>query len=166
MKDWFMSGSHPKDYLNVIDDAVTYEGKKAARLRCKVDEPGGFGTLMQSFKANKYRDKRMRFSGVVKSEGVTDSAGLWMRVDDDDSKLLEFDNMQERSIKGDTDWQRYPVVLDIPPKGDSVHFGILLVGKGQVWLSDVRFEEAPNEATTGREKQLPDEPGNLDFSKE
>ena len=166
MKTWFLAGSHPNDYTDAIDNAVTYEGKKAAHLRCTVDEPGGFGTLMQSFKADQYRNKRMRFSGAVKSEGVTNWAGLWMRVDDDDAKLLEFDNMQERSIEGDTDWQRYPVVLDIPLKGDSIHFGILLDGKGQVWLSDVRFEEAPNEPITGRKKQLPDEPGNLDFSNE
>ncbi len=106
----------------------------------------------------------MRFSAVVKSKGVTDWSGLWMRIDDDDDKLLEFDNMGDRPIKGDTDWQRYQVVLDLPLKSISIHFGILLSGKGQVWLSDVCFEEAPNEPTTSKKKVLPDEPANLDFS--
>jgi hypothetical protein len=166
MKHWILAGSHPKDYVDGIDAAITYEEKKAAHLRCQVDEPGGFGTLMQSFKADHYHNKRMRFSAAVKSEGVTEWAGLWMRVDGDDTKSLEFDNMQERPIKGDTDWQRYQVVLDVPLKGISVHFGILLAGKGQVWLSDVRFEDAPNEPTTSYGKQLLDEPLNLDFSEE
>jgi len=164
MKHWFLAGSHPKDYINGIDATVTYEGKKVVHLRCQVDEPGGFGTLMQSFKADRYCNKRMRFSAAVRSEGVTEWAGLWMRIDGDDGKSLEFDNMQERSIKGDTDWQRYQVVLDIPLKGSSVHFGILLAGRGQVWLSDVIFEESPNEPTTTT--GLPDEPTNLDFSME
>ena len=165
MKPWFLAGSHSKDYISGIDAAVTHKERKAAHLRCQVDEPGGFGTLMQSFKADQYRNKRMRFSATVKSESVTEWAGLWMRIDDDDGKLLKFDNMEDRSIKGDTDWQGYQVVLDIPLGGSSVHFGILLSGKGQVWLSDVRFEEAPNEPTTGKGK-LPDEPSNLDFLKE
>lgn len=165
MQDWFMAGSHPKDYTHGIDTVITYEGKKAAHLRCQVDEPGGFGTLMQSFKADNFHNKRMRFSAVVKSEGVANWAGLWMRIDGNDrGESLEFDNMQERPIEGNTDWKKYQVVLDVPPKGASVHLGILLDGKGQVWLSDVHFEEAPNEPTTG--KRLPDGPGNLDFSKE
>src|SRR5258705_36302 len=144
MKSWFLAGSHAKDYIDGIDTAVTYKEMKAAHLRCQVGEPGGFGTLMQSFKADRYLNKRMRFSAAVKSEGVTGWAGLWMWVDDDDGKLLKFDNMEDRSIKEDTDWKRYQVVLDIPLKGSSVHFGIVLSGEGQVWLSDVRFEEAPN----------------------
>ena len=168
MQDWFMAGSHPEDYIHGIDTAIAlnYEGKKVAHLRCRVDEPvNGFGTLMQSFKADNYHNKRMCFSAVVKSEGVTKWAGLWMRIDGNDGgKSLEFDNMQERPIKGDTDWKKYQVVLDVPLKSASIHFGTLLDGKGQAWLSDVHFEEAPNEPTTG--KTLPDGPANLDFSKE
>lgn len=67
--------------------------------------------------------------------------------------------MGKRAIKGTgTDWQRYRVVLDIPEESTGIFFGILLDGKGQVWLSSVQFEEAPNELESN------DEPGNLDVS--
>ena len=47
----------------------------------QISTTSGFGTLMQSFKSNRYRNKRMLFSGVVKTEDVSGWAGLWMRID-------------------------------------------------------------------------------------
>lgn len=164
MKCWFLAGASPKDYAVGIDDAVSYDGKKAAYLRSVVEKPSEFGTLMQNFKANRYLNKRMRFAAAVKSEDVGGWAGLWMRIDGGEKKdSLRFDNMQKRAIKGSTDWQRYQVVLDIPEESTGIFFGILMDGKGQVWLSDVQFEEAPNEPTTDLDGGQ-EEPGNLDFS--
>jgi AraC family transcriptional regulator len=118
--------------------------------------------LMQNFKSHRYRGKRVRFSAVVKSENISSWAGLWMRVDGDKGEILRFDNMEKRSIKGTTDWGRHHVVLDVPEESTGIFFGILLDGTGQVWLSGVQFEEAPNEPTTDSVER--DEPGNLDFS--
>jgi len=38
------------------------------------------------FKADDYRNKRMRLSAAVKSEGIEDWAGLWMRIDGPDQR--------------------------------------------------------------------------------
>jgi hypothetical protein len=41
---------------------------------------------------------------IVKSEGVTDWAGLWMCVNSEGKKdTLQFDNMERRAIKGITE---------------------------------------------------------------
>jgi len=167
MKDWFMAGSHPKDYEHGIDNNTTYESKNAAYLKSIVADIEGFGTLMQMFQADDFRNKRMRFSSMVKSEEVDGWAGLWMRVDGpEQGKHLEFDNMQDRSITGTTDWQRYEVVLDVPQESTNVAFGILLHGTGRVWLSDVDFGEVGIDVpvTSVRNRKYPKRPGNLDFS--
>jgi hypothetical protein len=169
MQSWFLAGSHPKEYNNGIDTTTTYNGKNSGYLACKVANPTGFGTLMQMFKADDYRGKRMRFSAVVKSEDIAgdDWAGLWMRVDGPVSgEHLAFDNMRNRPIKGTTDWQQYEVVLDVAPTSVYIAFGILLSGKGKVWLSDVHFEEvgADVPTTTLDQGRYPDKPGNLDFA--
>ncbi len=57
MKHWFMAGSHPNDYEQGIDSAVTYNGKNSGYLKAGVAQPEGFGTLMQMFKADQYRNK-------------------------------------------------------------------------------------------------------------
>lgn len=87
-----------------------------------------------------------------------------MRVDSPEN-TLEFDNMRDRPIKGSTEWQRHQVVLDVPEEGSSIHFGVLLNGKGQVWLTSLRFEEAPDEPVTAIADSdgLEYEPANLDF---
>src|SRR5215471_2565906 len=164
MKCWFLA-NRPKDYVIGIDDTISNNGMKAAYLRSAVDQPSAFGTMMQTFKSVRYRNKRMRFSAVVKSEDVAEWAGLWMRIDGEKGETLRFDNMEKRSIKGTTDWQKYQVVLDVPEESVAIFFGILLDGKGQVWISDVQFEEAPNEPTTDSETTA-EEPGSLDFSED
>jgi hypothetical protein len=48
--------------------------------------------------------------------------------------------MQDRSIKGTTEWKKYDVVPDVPQNASGIFFGVLLSGTGTVRLSDARFE--------------------------
>lgn len=163
-----MAGSHPSDYELDLDSNTTFENKPTGYIRAKKARPAGFGTMMQMFKADNYRGKRMRLSAYVKSAGITGWAGLWMRVDGPEyGKHLAFDNMGNRPIKGTTDWQKYEIVLDVAENATHVAFGILLEGKGQAWLSPFSFEEVgPEVASTSFEKtpEYPDRPFNLDFA--
>jgi len=177
MESWVLAGSHPRNYESGIETKVTYNAKKCGYLTCLGEEPQGFGTLMQMFKADEYRNKRMRFSAVVKSERVEAMAGIWMRVDGpEDGKALGFDTMLNRPIRGTTDWQQCEVVLDVPQASVFVAFGFGLGGRGQAWLSDVRFEEVgtdvpvtsprgeyPTEVRVASHQGDPSKPGNLDF---
>ncbi len=163
-KGWFVAGSKPTEYESGVDTQTAYSGHPSAYLKAKVPSVDGFGTLMQDFRADHYLGKRVRFSAFVKTEHAQDWAGLWMRVDKE-SKQLAFDNMQDRSIKGTTDWKRYDVVLDVPQDATGIFFGVLLSGSGTVWLSHAKFEiVGPNVLTTnGAGQQKSDEPMNLDF---
>ena len=166
MQGWFMAGSDPDDYELGIDATATREGRSSAFVASKATKSEGFGTMMQMFTGEEYRGKRMRIRCQVKSADVKGWAGLWMRVDGpQEGKHLAFDNMQNRAIKGTTDWQSYEVVLDVAPEATAIAFGVLLNGAGKVWLNDFRFEEVSNEVkTTSTKKGLPTSPSNLDFS--
>jgi hypothetical protein len=163
-KGWFIAGSKPTEYESGIDTVAAYNGHPSAYLKAKVSSVEGFGTLMQDFRADHYLGKRVRFSAFVKTERAQDWAGLWMRVDKE-SKQLAFDNMEDRSIKGTTDWKQYDVVLDVPQDATGIFFGVLLSGTGTVWLSEAKFEiVGPNVLTTNRVVQSrQDEPMNLGF---
>jgi hypothetical protein len=164
---WILAGSKPANYDTGVDRATVYNGLPSAYLKAKADEDG-FGTLMQSFSADQYVGKRVRFSGNVKSDSVTQWAGLWMRVDGKSgSAPLAFDNMQDRAIKGTSGWQRYQVVLDVPQGATGVALGILLAGPGQVWLNNTNIEVVSTDvAPTGKAGGLlPDGPKNLGFDK-
>ena len=83
-------------------------------------------------------------------------------------KLLQFDNMDDRPIKGTTDWKEYSVVLDVPETATALAYGIFVSGAGTAWLNDVQMIEVGSGVkSTNMENtfKLPDAPQNLDFSK-
>lgn len=165
-KGWFPAGSHPKEYEMTVDRAVTHSGKASASLKSTAEKTGGFGTLMQTFKADTFHGKRVRLSGHVRAKDVADWAGLWMRVDGPGNQMLAFDNMQERAVKGTRDWQKYEIVLDVSADALEISFGLLLSGKGEVWMDDLAFEVVGKEVpTTGGtlSQRAPKGPKNLDF---
>ena len=181
---WHIAGSNRTDYESDVDPMAAYNGHPSAYLRSRRPFVEGFGTLMQSFRADHYLGKRVRLSAFVRTEGVQGSAGLWMRVDRG-GKPVEFDNMQNRPIEGTTAWRKYEVVLDVPPGATGIFFGILLGQSGTVWINSVELEvvstavpvtgkwtpppysstraKAVPVSREGRALPLPEEPRNLDF---
>lgn len=91
-----------------------------------------FATMMPSFKANKYKGKRLKLSAFIKTETVEGFCGLWRRVDNASDDILQFDNMSNRPITKTTNWNRYSIVLDVPENSATISFGVLLNGKGHV----------------------------------
>jgi len=163
---WIRAGSAPADFDMGVDQSVAHSGKASGYLKSKVAKPTGFGTLMQMCKAEQFHGKRVRLSAWVKTDNVTGWAGLWMRVDGPEAKMLAFDNMQSRPIKGTWGWTQYNIVLDVAPDAKDIAFGILLEGTGGVWLDDLSFETVDRSVpTTGSigGGDLAAEPNNLDF---
>lgn len=163
-RGWFMAGSKPQEFEAGVDAEHAYQGHVSAFLKSKQSSVDGFGTLMQSIRAEQYRGKRVRLSGFVNSQEVVGWAGLWMRVDQG-KDMVVLDDMEDRPIKGTTNWQRYDVVLDIPQNATGISFGILLAGTGEVWLSSTKFDVVEVDVpTSASEKTIPDKPVNLEFT--
>jgi hypothetical protein len=172
-RGWYLGGSGAGEYDSGIAQAQ-YHGHRVVYLKATTSTPKGFGTLMQDFRADDYAGKRVRFSAKLKAEDVANWAGLWMRVDKTTTgssapKILAFDNMQERPVKGTLDWKAYEVVLDVPNDATGIFFGVLLNGTGNVLMSEVKIETVgPDVATTSMPKEAPqarpNSPTNLDFA--
>jgi len=160
----YLAGSKPADYESGIDAQAQYNSHPSAYLKSKKTSIDGFGTLMQDFRAEQYVGKRFRLTAFVKTDGVQEWAGLWMRVDKG-RESVAFDNMQDRPIKGTSGWHQYEVVLDVPENASGIFFGLLLRGSGTVWVKSVKVEPVgPEVPTTGTAAlQHRDHPNNLDF---
>jgi hypothetical protein len=163
---WGAAGSYPDDYEMGVDTTVAYCGTVSAYVKSKSDARG-FGTLMQECKAYQYRGKRIKMSAYVKTQGVRDGAQLWLRVDGPEDTMMSFDNMSNRAICGTKDWDRYEIVLDVPNEAVELAYGVLLAGKGIVWVDNFEFEEVGSEAPTTDMIQgeiiYGNVPSNLDF---
>ena len=85
-----------------------------------------------------FAGRTLELRGFLRTEDVTDFAGLWMR-EDDASGSVAFDNMQGRQLKGTTDWTEYSISLPLKPDGKRLSIGVLNSGAGKVWADDLRL---------------------------
>jgi len=168
-KGWFAAGSDPADFDMELVDDVSFESKPVVRMRGVNKDCEGFGTMMQVCKSDRYRGQRLRLSAAVRSENLDGWAGLWFRVDPrQQAPSLAFDNMQDRAIKGTTDWTRHSIVLDVAEESFHLAFGALMSGMGSLWLAEFRLErvglDVPSTSMKDIAHRYSELPVNLDFS--
>jgi AraC family transcriptional regulator len=165
---WLVAGSAPNDYEFSRDTSTAQSGQSSALIAAKSGiTSSGFGTLMQTIDADNYRGARWRMSCYLKTRDVA-KAQMWMRVDGPDRKILSFDNMDSRPVRGTTPWTRYEIVLDVPADSIDIAFGFFLTqGGGKVWGDNFKFEKVdstvPVTAPASVAPARPKEPINADF---
>ena len=164
---WFKAGSSPKSYEMGIDKGAGQNGNNAATIKSIDKKIKGFGTLMQDCLPAQYLGKRIRMKGFLKTKDVTEWCGFWLRIDQAGSDHpLSFDNMNDRLVKGTTEWTKYEIVLDVPLKASNIAFGALLSGTGQIWFDNLSFEIVDNSVPITGKYEYPKplgDPVNLDF---
>lgn len=169
---WIVTGTcAPQKFEAAFDREVFFKGTKSVVLKSTSTEleTGDYYTVMQQFKAKNYIGKRVRLSGFVKAKGVTGWGGLWMRIDSITANIIKIDNMQNRPITGDTDWNHYSVVLDVPENSAIINIGMLLYGTGELWMDNVSFDIVDKNipaTDVDISSELPEEPTNLSFEEQ
>lgn len=139
---WTLSGSNRKAYEALLDRETFHGGAASAMIRCRQKSCAGFGALLQSIQTDEYSGQRVRLSGWVKAE-KGGQPRLWMRVDGEHGEMLTFDNMDNRAKNGPFDWRRQEIVLDVPPQGALIYFGLIKDGGGAAWVDDLALEVVP-----------------------
>ena len=171
LKGWFKAGNSPKSYKIGLDNSIFQNGEKSAFIESTESDINGFGTLMQTCSAKEYLGKKVKMSGFIKTENISNWVGMWLRIDSKkNSDMKYFDNMRDRQIKGTINWTKYEIILDIPTNSNSMNFGVLINGTGKVWFDNLSFEvvgkstEKFNDSLNiGISNKLLPKPTNLDF---
>jgi hypothetical protein len=168
IKGWFKSGSLPEGYKTGLDNSVFQKGQKSAFIESLDKDIEGFATIMQRCNAKNYLGTRIKMTGFIKSENVADWAGMWLRIDSKTAmESLGFDNMQDRPIKGTTDWTKCEITLNVPEESGTINFGVLMSGTGKIWFDNISFEildnAIPKVSKDSIALTVPEKPVNLDF---
>ncbi|MEW5740613.1 MAG: hypothetical protein AB1938_16915 [Myxococcota bacterium] len=145
---WALTGSKPDAYEIRCDDVFTDCAIPILRTRALASEPYGMGSLTHSEGAQPWRGARVELKAELRTGRVDGWAGLWMRIDGPDGKVLAFDNMQNRPLRGTTSFQWYSVVLDVPADAERISFGVMLHGPGAVFIRELHFDAADTEVTS------------------
>ena len=120
-----------------VDSVVKQSGKYS--LLIDWDKKYGEWTASNYVIGKSFKGKTIKLTGYVKTEGVEESAGLWMRIDGD-GKTLAFDNMATRPITGTTDWKEYSVELEYAEEeAIRITVGGLISGKGKLWTDNLHI---------------------------
>jgi hypothetical protein len=159
---WFVS--HPSPDIHRIGLDPMHQGVAVIEtLPGAEPREDQTGVLMQSIAADVYRGQTIAFSADLQTEAAG-SGTLWMRIDGQAGRTLRFDNMMhdaDRALRGTTGWRPVRVVLDVPDEAATIHFGMLLVGKGRLRARGLRLDPVA-EQPTGRNPRPP-RPANLGF---
>ena len=142
-KGWWFGGKI-EDFKPGTDSTLFQHGRKCATLESVHDNPADFCTLMQTIMVKEYAGKRVRMTGYIKSQGSDVKGAMWIRVDDFGNKIsADFDNMMDRPVTGNSDWQKCEIVFDVPEKA-VVALGFILQGTGKIWVDNVSLEVVPD----------------------
>jgi len=133
-----------KAFVAKSDDAylpvLTEHYSIVERAIAGTQAPSANAIVVGSFPVERVRGKRITFSGAIRTAGLNGFAGLWWRVDGPGGEVLAFDNMNSRQIKGDTDWGRHEIELDVPEEAVGIAFGVLMIGKGTAWFDALSID--------------------------
>jgi hypothetical protein len=133
-----------------VDSAMTGSSQPIHSVRCNNRNQPSFGGAYYAFDSAPYRGKRVRISGWLKAAGIgavanpryssaQGEAGLWLAIDlGTDSRQ---DRMEDRTVKGTTDWVYRDFVVDVPNGNGKMLVGFWMQGMGQVWVRDLKVEE-------------------------
>lgn len=166
---WFISGINPTDYIfhtgeggsgrrslgvsdadelrsRIFENSVLFpppEGLRAVSIRSRPTvRPGGMGTLSRTAPARRFAGKRVRLSADLRTERAG-RVQMWMKVSGAGDRVLAFDDMQSRPLRGTTRWRRYSIVLQVPANATEITYGFLLAGSGTAWAKDFAVNVTP-----------------------
>ena len=178
---------YPDDgsYQVTLDKETKVSGEASLHVK-GVGSNRSYFSMFQGFKADDYRGKRLRFSGQLKTKDIKDPAHpdetfargfLWLLIHNDKGQQIIGDEMFDRSLRGTNDWTPCEIVVDVPRDARKVTIGARMILEGEMWVDGLRLDVVgknvkptvePKLITYQNplEKDLPDQPVNLDLDKE
>jgi C-terminal processing protease CtpA/Prc len=132
-KGW---GGGPPGTL-AVDGQTVHSGRWALRIDRNEKSPGAFTSLTKTLPID-FAGTSVELHGFLRTQDVSEFAGLWMR-EDSDAGSVAFDNMQQRQLKGTTGWTEYSITLPLDKSANRLVFGVLASGTGKTWADDLRL---------------------------
>ncbi|MFI5221239.1 MAG: hypothetical protein ACHQK8_02855 [Bacteroidia bacterium] len=140
---WVASGSKVKSYDMSIAKGAGVNGGDCATIKSIEEKIVGFGTLRQTISAAKYAGKKIKLTGQLKAENITNKkwAGLYIAFKD---KVLTgtFKDIQKSPETGkwNAGWQVCEIEVVIPASAKHISYGAQLTGTGQLWFDEMKIE--------------------------
>ena len=151
--NWVIEG---QGYSGYSDSVVVFEGKYSFRI--EYIEPGSYYGYISQNIPFAYHGESITLSGYLRSRDMGDKtfAGLSLDLYDvrGDAACTEYMYLEE--LQSDTDWQRFEITMANSIFGDTLEFGVYLMGPGKVWVDDMELLLDGEPLSQALERALPD----------
>ncbi len=135
-----------------VDSEMAAGGQENFSILCTNEHLPSFGGLNKRVESTQFRGKRVRYSAWLKGADIADvnlpdrapvegTAGLFFGVAM--TTGVKMDRTQGRVFKGNTAWEQFDFVVDVPENTTYMFAGFWMQGKGQLWVRDIKVEEVP-----------------------
>ncbi len=136
---WHLMSPNSKQYEVLVDNHTGHTGNSSIFIS-SVDTSSNptFAGIGYNIPA-KYAGKEITVKAWMKSEDMKGSLALMLAIYDVDGNTLQFENLQNKKLKGTKDWKQYSVTLPLAAQAQTIHIGPILIGKGKLWIDDVEL---------------------------
>jgi RNA polymerase sigma factor (sigma-70 family) len=140
-RGWSIS---PAKYTQYLDQTVRRNGHPTICMKSTPDAVMGdwitYDRTMPD--VTPFRGKRVKFSAMIKCEGVKLFGGPSIRSVGPQNSTLKMDEQRnaKRPLKGTMDWKLYSTYLNVPATAADMSVGVTLAGAGKVWFDDFKLE--------------------------
>src|SRR5262249_25157375 len=94
-----------------LDSVTVHSGRRSARMERTGKSASTFSNVGWVLPVD-FAGTRLELRGWLRRENVSEFTGLWLR-EDGPSGPVQFDNMEQRGLRGSADWTEYRITLPL-----------------------------------------------------
>lgn len=139
------------DYQVATDTQVFYSGQQSVRIHSG-NQTNSFGAIYLKIPA-RFSGKTIRVEGWIKTENVSGSASLFVRMNRD-KITLKYHDESYLKYQGTNDWKSFTIRQEYIPETNAIYVGGILSGTGTVWIDQLKvtIDGTPIDQVTLREQ--------------
>jgi hypothetical protein len=136
--DWVQDGVGP---IYQLDTAQAKRGQRAMHISFKDGmNENGYAGVMQTLDVRALAGKQLIFSAFVRRTSDKSKVGIWAVVSDATKTKLSYQNSYEQAVQYDQKWSRHLLMLDLPPKAQTLKLGMSIYeADGELWIDDAQL---------------------------
>jgi hypothetical protein len=136
------------DRYQLYRDGGGWNGYPMVVVRAtKAADTSSWAWAYSTFRADRYRGVRVRYSAMVKTDVGEGWAGVWIQTEHglQPTPRPAVERLAGQVPSGVAPWRRYAMVVDVPSNADTITFGCLVSGRGTVVCADASIQEVDRE---------------------
>lgn len=157
--------THNPDFTISQDTGIKYQGKASVKIESINPYPES-ESLTVSIPLS-LQGKVIEVGAYLKLENLKGAGGIILCLEKE-NKMVKYENMMNKGLKGTIDWKEYSVALPIPPGIDNITIGVIISGSGVLWTDDFSIKidgkDLKEKATKKQQFSSPAKRDNKEFA--